>query len=592
MHLTIEPKTTIAAIPAGTQFSRLIVRLEGRKHWPNPTTLKFETSEHNLRVVRELFPDVVEQDKRPALQAMEELLGQQGASDEGNVLPGDDRSSLPMPVGRNDILNDFVPPFKTEPFPFQLINFHRFKNQKVFALFSEQGTGKSKTFIDILCHKWLTKQVTGLLIVAWPRGVHSQWVDQQMPEHMWDNVKWRGSDWNGKKFADWVGTETPNELQIITTNIEMINTPRGRAAIEPFLKLHGVKGMMVIDESQTIMTPGWRYRDKKTGALKTVGSQRTVNASELGEMVGSRAIMTGTPIAKNIVDEWSQFRFLDHNIIGHKYLTSFKAQYCVMGGWENRSVVGHRNIEHFNSLVAPYIFRATKKDDLDLPDKLYDEVHFELSDEQKRHQKSMKKNFLTVLDSGTVSTMANAAGLIIRLQQLACGYLVGDDGVIVDLAANPRIDALKRIVDGHSGKMIIWCRFNRDIELLKALLKEQAVTYYGATSLADRKDAITRFMADGTGVNYFIANPAAAGSGLNLQGLCRTAIYYSNSFNAIDRWQSEDRIHRIGTTGNVTYFDLVGRGSVDRKILTNLRNKKSFSDMVLSEVRAMIEDLI
>lgn len=584
MQLTIEPKFTHATMKAGTQFSGLLIRLEGRKHWPNPTTLRFETSEHNLRVVRELFPEVEEQDRRPVLSAMEAMLeAQKGLG--GEKLPSDNKNH-PMATAVA-----VEPNFRSKPFAFQLVCFDRFKNSPVFALFSEQGTGKSKTFIDIICHKWLTGQITGVCILAWPKGVHSQWIDQQLPEHIWDNVKWRGVDWNGKKFPDWVGKKTPGELQIITGNIEMVNFDKGRLALEPFLKLHGTKGMLAVDESQTIKTPGWRKIDKKTGQPKLIGSKRTIHANDLGELVGQRAIMTGTPIAKDIVDEWSQFRFLDHNIIGHKYLTSFRAQYCIMGGWENRSVVGHRNMNQFNRLVAPYIFRATKAEDLDLPEKLYDELHFDLSDEQKRHQKSMKENFLTFLDSGQLSSVANAAGMIIRLQQLACGYLVADDGTVSDLKANPRIDALRRITNSDRPKTIIWCRFNRDIQLLKEEFKEQAVTYYGPTSIVDRKAAIERFMDADSGVKYFVANPAAAGSGLNLQGPCRTAIYYSNSFNAIDRWQSEDRIHRIGTTGNVTYFDLVGRGSVDRKILTNLRNKKSFSDMVLSEVRSMIEEL-
>lgn len=587
MQMNIEPKFTHVDIPAGTQFSGLLLRLEGRKHWPNPVTLRFETSEHNLRTVRELFPSVVEDDRRPALAAMESLLDTQGAIDEGKLLSDTLHGPWTTPVGK-----DVLPNFKTEPFAFQLVNFNRFKNLPVFALFSEQGTGKSKTFIDIACHKFLTGQITGLCILAWPKGVHSQWIDQQLPAHIWDNVKWRGIDWNGRKFPDWVGKPTPGELQVITGNIEMVNSPKGKSALEPFLRLHGQRCMLAIDESQTIKTPGWRKIDKKTGLPKIIGSKRTTNVGDLGEMVGSRAIMTGTPISLNIIDEWSQFRFLDHNIIGHKYLTSFKAQYCVMGGWENRSVVAHRNIDHFNKLVAPYIFRATKKDDLDLPEKLYDEVHFDLTDEQKKHQASMKKNFLTQLDSGQISSVANAAGLIIRLQQLACGYLVGDDGVVVDLKVNPRVDALHRLLDGRSGKTIIWCRFNRDIERIKAEFKHEAVTYYGPTKIHERKLAIEQFMDGGSAVRYFVANPAAAGSGLNLQGLCRTAIYYSNSFNAIDRWQSEDRIHRIGTTGNVTYFDIVGRGSVDRKILANLRQKKSFSDMVLSDVRKMIEELI
>ena len=43
---------------------------------------------------------------------------------------------------------------------------------------------------------------------------------------------------------------------------------------------------------------------------------------------------------------------LDPEIIGHKYATSFKAQYCIMGGQDGRQIVSHRNIDQFNALVG------------------------------------------------------------------------------------------------------------------------------------------------------------------------------------------------------------------------------------------------
>jgi SNF2 family DNA or RNA helicase len=76
---------------------------------------------------------------------------------------------------------------------------------------------------------------------------------------------------------------------------------------------------------------------------------------------------------------------------------------------------------------------------------------------------------------------------------------------------------------------------------------------------------------------------------LNLQGICRTNVYYSNSFNSLARWQSEGRTWRDGTTGSVVYIDLVAKGSPDSRILQNLKDKKSISDLALDEYRKLIE---
>lgn len=57
-------------------------------------------------------------------------------------------------------------------------------------------------------------------------------------------------------------------------------------------------------------------------------------------------------------------------------------------------------------------------------------------------------------------------------------------------------------------------------------------------------------------------------------------IYHANSFNAELRWQSEDRAHRIGQTRSLTINDLVAPGTVDRRFLSSLREKRDLSDDV------------
>lgn len=48
-----------------------------------------------------------------------------------------------------------------------------------------------------------------------------------------------------------------------------------------------------------------------------------------------------------------------------------------------------------------------------------------------------------------------------------------------------------------------------------------------------------------------------------LQETVELAIYYTNSFNREHRWQSEDRIHRLGMCGTALYADMVVSGTVD-----------------------------
>ena len=67
-------------------------------------------------------------------------------------------------------------------------------------------------------------------------------------------------------------------------------------------------------------------------------------------------------------------------------------------------------------------------------------------------------------------------------------------------------------------------------------------------------------------------------------------IYYSNSFNADHRWQSEDRIHRIGVEGDCTYVDICAPGTVDTKILYSFKQKLQLSEEVLKHPRMLTYD--
>jgi len=60
-------------------------------------------------------------------------------------------------------------------------------------------------------------------------------------------------------------------------------------------------------------------------------------------------------------------------------------------------------------------------------------------------------------------------------------------------------------------------------------------------------------------------------------------VYFANDFDLETRIQSEDRAHRIGQKNPVTYIDLIAEGTIDEKIVENLRGKIDMSAKVLGE---------
>jgi SNF2 family DNA or RNA helicase len=516
-------------------------RLEGRKSFAQGGAFRFEPTGHNVALFRERFPDVPIDDKRQDLSAFEDVTV---------------AAARPL----------FA--FKTQPYPHQVKAFEKLRDKTAFALLLEMGLGKSKCLSDIIAYKWCKGEIDAAVILS-PKGVHSQWVEEQLPTHM--SVPFEAWAWEKSKtaLAAFEQMLAFNGLQVVTMNVDAIKGKDGAALLERFIASHKGRVLFASDEIHTLKNPS---------------SQRSKIAYALSRKCVARAGLTGSPIANNIADVFGEFKFLDERIIGNKYFSSFRSEYCVCrdNGF-GLVITGAKNLDKLYAKIDPYVFRATK-DELDLPPKIYDTYQFELSEEQKKHYKDIKQSFLTKIDDDTTVTVANAASAIVRLQQISSGYLPQEDGSIVQMP-NPRLEALLSVLESIEGRAIIWARFTEDVKSIAKALGKRCVTYYGDTTPAEREKARDAFLDPNSGIDYFVSNPAAGGTGLNLQGACQTAIYYSNSFNATERWQSEDRIHRIGTKGAVTYIDLVAKSTVDTKILANLRSKKSLSDYAIDEIR-------
>lgn len=323
--------------------------------------------------------------------------------------------------------------------------------------------------------------------------------------------------------------------------------------------------------------------------IKSISARRTKAALKFSALARYKLIMTGTPIAKDLVDLYSQFKFLDEQIIGQHYITTFKNRYCEFAQTAfGPKIVGHKNVEELYRKIDPYIFRITSAEALDLPPKMFIRRTFELKWSQIEIMNDLRANFFALFGNDDQAIVKNAIGLLTRLQQVSCGFIPNDKGEIVNLD-NPRLDALLSIIEQRSDKLIVWCRFQQDIRNVSAALGAEAVTYYGPDTEAERAVNKARFIEDEK-VRWLVASPATAGTGLDgLQRVCTTNVYYSNSFSSLHRWQSEGRTWRDGTSKSVAYFDLVAKKSPDNFILKNLQEKKDISDLTLDQCRNLLE---
>ena len=467
--------------------------------------------------------------------------------------------------------------YKTKPYAHQEEALQRSYDKKNFAYFMEMGCGKSKVLIDNIYWLYQNKHIDTAIIVA-PKGVYMNWKNSELPIHLPDDIDadiylWKATPTRNEKKKLAESVTKRDKFRILLMNVESFVTKKAPMFLESFT--HRSEFLLAIDESTTI---------------KNIKAKRTKAIVKFGETAKYKRILTGSPITQSPLDLYSQCAFLNKRLLGYDSYWSFQGRFAVvrqqrMGNHSFNQVVGYKNLEELTQKLKIFAHRTTKKEALDLPEKIYTTRQVELTSTQQEHYHSMKKTSVIFLEEGEMVTAPEVMTRLLRLQQLLCGYLVSDDGETVELANN-RIKVMMEVIEEMTGKVIIWSRFRHDIkkiksELIKAYGSGSVVTYYGDTTQEDRDSAIHNFQTNPE-TRFFVSNAQTGGRGITLTA-ASNVIYYSNDFNLESRKQSEDRCHRIGQHKPVLYVDLVCPNTVDVHIVKSLVEKDKIATKTLGE---------
>jgi hypothetical protein len=198
-----------------------------------------------------------------------------------------------------------------------------------------------------------------------------------------------------------------------------------------------------------------------------------------------------------------------------------------------------------------------------------------------------------------------------REQEEDCPHCKGTGEVaklvrVVKEVPCPKEQVLIDLLDEHEpiGRFVVYAGFQASVDrCVKIALRYQwdvirvdgrGWSYFSATEGNDLPSASTemlqRFQENKSGKIVFIGQPGAAGMGLTLTA-SPSIFFYSNSFNAEDRIQATDRIHRIGmdTNKGATVIDVVHL-SIDQYILDNLKKKTDLLNMTMGKLREAVKE--
>lgn len=438
-----------------------------------------------------------------------------------------------------------------------------------FAYFCEMGTGKTLMTIMVLRH-WYNahKAIIPTLIFAPPIAVPN-WKDEILAFSKIKSKDIFCLQGSGKKRLEIVQKNMDRGC-IFITNYEAL-------LMEDLFKAFKKWGplIQVFDESHK---------------LKDMKSKRTKKAIELAELAEHRYILTGTPVLKDPMDLFSQYRVLDLGETFGRNFFAFRGKYF----WDKNAGMPKHNyfpdwrirtsaMKDINAKLKETGIAVKKEECMDLPPFVRKKITVELSTEQKKHYKMMQEHLVTYLeDEACVAELALTKAL--RLQQIVSGFLAVEQDAgkrkNIKFQKNPRIEALSQLLDDLPAeeKVIIWAVFKQNYKDLRELFEKKKwkfVEIHGEITDKQKQENKDAFNNDPS-VKICLGHPGSGGIGINLVSAAYS-VFFSRSFSLEQDQQAEARNYRGGSEihEKITRFDLVAKDTIDELVLERLAQKKN-----------------
>ena len=332
--------------------------------------------------------------------------------------------------------------------------------------------------------------------------------------------------------------------------------------------------------------------------IKTHNSGFTKNALELAKSCAVRRILSGKPVVQGPHDLWSQLRFIGE-LDGFMY-HPFKSAFCKMGGFQGKQIIGVKDPERLNAILDRCSWNGRKTDWLKTPGVFYGERQVALRPDQLARYRQMQEDFLTELEDGTTVASDQIVTKLLKMQQIASGFIIDEDGTTHDLMPveqNPKLNAIRDILAEEAiTKIIVITNFHRSLDLLEQALAPwnpaviRGAAWHGKNDrpIVNEKD---RFNNDPR-CRVLIGQSQAIKYGHTLMGSnegennrCYTVIMHENSYSLDDRSQGEERPQGVGQLQPIDVIDFICTEE-DYKPIRALQRKEDMSAAILGYDRS------
>ena len=322
-----------------------------------------------------------------------------------------------------------------------------------------------------------------------------------------------------------------------------------------------------------------------------------------------RFALTGTPIAKDVVDLWPILHWIAPAEWPSKTKWIDRMIDTMMNAFGGMMVIGvkpHMEQE-FYAAINPRMRRMLKSRVLPwLPEIINERRDVEMGTKQAKAYKQMLDHMIALIEreDGTMGDSVVAPNPLtqtLRLLQLSSSYAevsVDDAGQEKVLLSDPscKVDALMDdMKNGDFGEdSVAVCAVSRQlIEILSARLTKEGIEHgliTGAQDQDERQKSIDDFQNGKT--KWILFTAQAGGVGVTLTK-ARRLIMLQRPWSLVDHKQALDRVHRIGSEihDSVIITDYVTENTIEERVIQALDTKADNFEQIVRDKEQLLKML-
>lgn len=360
--------------------------------------------------------------------------------------------------------------------------------------------------------------------------------------------------------------------------------------------------------------------------FKSIKSIRTKAVLNIVKKAPRRFFLTGTMSLGDPRDLYTQMKGLAPYIIPGDY-RRFCKDYLQYSPYNDKIPIGYKNLHKINARVNEVSSEKKLNECVDLPERRFENIYFELNSAQIKDYNYAVKNTAIIRENAADFEIQNNAVKLAKLLQICSGYIyltkytdvcdscdhvrdcvnsgiapgtqlcarkdeIADAGEreTVRYPTNPKLNTLKDLLEdllaNNESKTIIWATNTAELDDISEMLESKHIGFVrvDGSNTSRIKTYEKKFTEDKECRVYL--GQISTGIAITLVA-AKYTIYYSRSWKLEDWLQSLGRSFRIGQEQKTVVYRLIAKHTVEEQQLMALDNRQDVSKALTTKVNCM-----